>query len=241
MIATFELFNRGLVIRGAFGIVSKEDPPEAFERFAFVFVGLSPLFFSHVINRRVEGLDDVETVEDKLSIGAVFFYGVDVGFAHITASPNDFLLLIIAEFGLKESVDGVAALALSDPEDARAFKIVDDGNVLVPFAVGYLIDTDSLEPANAVAVTNSRDGAMEDIREGGISHVEQFSGSFLGHQLGVGKQQKLESIGDTSVVVGPGDLFLKPPMSWAEDLFGSIQKEDSPSANPYIPPDSGLG
>jgi len=183
----------------------------------------------------------MEAIQDELSIGAMIFDGIDEGFAHVAASPGHLFFLVVAERLFEEPVDGLAGLALTDPKNPRAVKVVNDSDVLVPLAVGDLIDADGFEPSNTVAIAYARDRAMKDVGERRRRHAEQLRGSPLCHQLGVGEDQVLEAIGNTGSLFGPGDLFLYPAVCRADDLFGAVQEEHGPSANPDVPPHSGLG
>ena len=199
------------------------------------------MLLTYLIHRLVESLDDMEAIQDELSVGAMFFDGIDEGFAHVAASPGQLFFLVIAERLFEEPVDGLAGLALTDPKNPRAVKVVNNSDVLVPFAVGDLIDADGFEPSNSVAVAYARDRAMKDVGKGGRRHAEQLRGSPLCHQLGVSEHQVLDAIGDTGALFGPRDLFLYPAVCRADDLFGAVQEEYGPSANPYVPPHPGVG
>ena len=183
----------------------------------------------------------MEAIQDELCIGAMFFNGIDEGFAHVAASPGKLFFLVVAERLFEEPVDGLTGLALTDPKNPRAVKVVNDSDVLVPFAVGDLIDADGFEPSNSVAIAYARDRAMEDVGKRGRRHTEQLRCRPLCHQLGVGEHQVLDAIGDTGSLFGPGDRFLYPAMCRAHDLFWAVQKEYGPPANPYVPPHPGLG
>jgi len=77
----------------------------------------------------------VKPVQDEDGVGAVVLDGADVALAHVAAGPFDLLLLVVAQLVSKEPVDGFTAFALTDPDDTGSIQIIDDGGLLVPFAV----------------------------------------------------------------------------------------------------------
>jgi hypothetical protein len=75
--------------------------------------------------------------------------------AHITAGPFNLLLLIIAQHLVEESVDGLASLSLPNPDDTGTLQVIDNGHVLVPLAVGDLIDAEGCQAANPMPACGS--------------------------------------------------------------------------------------
>jgi hypothetical protein len=155
--------------------------------------------------------------------------GPYVGFTHVTGSPENLVSLVVGEAFLEEEVDRIPALALADPYDARSIQVIDDSSVLVALAIGDLIHTDGPQSSDSMAIPQSGDALVEEIREGGGGEVKEPGGGLLSHQLTVYKQGILKAIGDTSVGICPGDHFLDAAMGRAEDLFRVIPEKDTPS------------
>ncbi len=165
--------------------------------------------------------------------------GPYVGFTHVTGGPKNLVPLIGGEAFLKEEVDRIPALTLADPYDTRSIQVVDDGSVFMALAVGDLIHTDGCQPSNPMAIPQSGDALVEEIREGGSRYVKESGGGLLSHQLAVNEQGILKAIGDTSVGFCPGDPFLDATVGGTEDLLGVIAEKDTPSTYGHVSPHSG--
>ena len=228
------------VILGTIRWVLEEKPPKALECASFGTSSVAPLFLSHLVHCGVETFDNVKSVQYELGVRAVVFDGTDECCTHVAAGPLDLLPLVIAEYLVEEFVDGFALLALSDPEHAGAFEVVDNGDVFVPLVVGDLINADGLESPDPVSISNTRDGPMKDIGESRAGNVKEFSSCFLSHQLGVGQHQELEPIGDACIRVRPRDVFLDTTVGRTNDLFGAVEENYSPSTYADVTPFPGL-
>ena len=62
--------ERAPVLWRAPGGVMQQHPAQALEQLAVLAAGLPPLFLAHLVDGFVEGLDDVESVQDELGVGA---------------------------------------------------------------------------------------------------------------------------------------------------------------------------
>jgi hypothetical protein len=209
--------------------VFEKEPAQAFKDFAFLGRGFPPLLLADFIKGCIDSLDDMETIQDQGGVTAMLLNGPYVGFTHVTGGPKNLVPLIGGEAFLKEEVDRIPALTLADPYDTRSIQVIDDGSVFMALAVGDLIHTDGCQPSNPMAIPQSGDALVEEIREGGGGDVKEPGGGLLSHHLTVYKQGILKAIGDTSVGICPGDHFLDAAMGRAEDLFRVIPKEDTPS------------
>lgn len=236
-------FVKGLkdasILFGAMGRVFKKKPSEPFEYFAFLGACFPPLLLTDLIKGCVDGLDDMETIQDESGIRAMLLDGPYVRFTHVTGGKEDVLSLIGGEVFLEEEVDGFSTFAFAHPDDARSVQVIDDRSVLAAFAIGDLIDTDGLQSSDLMAIAQSVDALVEEIREGGGGEVKESRCGLLGHHLRVEKQGILKAIGDPSVGICPGDHFLDTAMGRAKDLFGVIPEEDTPSAYGEVSPHPG--
>jgi len=236
-------FVKGLkdasILFGAMGRVFKKKPAEPFEYFAFLGACFPPLLLTDLIKGCVDGFDDMEPIQDEGGIRAMLLDGPYVGFTHVTGGKEDVLSLIGGEGFLEEEVDGFSTFAFAHPDDARSVQVIDDRGVLAAFAIGDLIDTDGGQSSDPMAIAQSVDALVEEIREGGGREVKEPGGGLLGHQLTVYKQGILQAIGDPSVGICPGDHFLEAAMGGAKDFFGVIPEEDTPSTQGQISPHPG--
>jgi hypothetical protein len=66
----------------------------------------------------------------------------------------------------KEFINGVSALALADPHNTCPIKIIDNGGVLMPFAVRDLINPYGFKPPDSVSGTKAGYAAVQEIGEG---------------------------------------------------------------------------
>ena len=217
------------ILFGAMGGVFEKEPAQPFKYFAFLGGCFPPLLLTDFIKGCIDGFDDMETIQDEGGLRAMLLDGPYVGFTHVTGGPENLVSLVVGEAFLEEEVDRIPALALADPYDARSFQVIDDSGVLVALAIGDLIHTDGLQSSDPMAIPQSGDALVEEIREGGSGDVKEPGGGLLSHQLTVHKQGILKAIGDTSVGICPGNHFLDAAMGGAEDLFGVIPEEDTPS------------
>ena len=227
------------ILFGASGRVSEKEPAQAFEYFAFLPACFSPLFLPDLIKGRIDGFDDMETIQDQGGFTAMLLNGPYVGFTHVTGGPENLVFLIAREAFLEEDVNRLPALALADPYDTGSIQVVDDGSVFMALAVGDLIHTDGCQSPDPMAIPQSGDALVEQIREGGLGDMKEPSGSLLSHELAVDEQGILKAIGDPSVGICPGDPFLDAAVGWTEDLLGAIAEEDTPSTYGHISPCSG--
>jgi hypothetical protein len=155
------------ILFGPGGRVFEKEPAEPFKYFAFLGRCFSPLFLPDLIEGCIDGLDDMETIQDQGSVTAMLLNGPYVGFTHVTGGPENLVSLIGGEAFLKEEIDRISALALADPYDTRSIQVVDDGSVFMALAVGDLIHTDGCQASDPMAIPQSGDALVEEIREGG--------------------------------------------------------------------------
>ncbi len=237
-------FSKGVedvrVSLGAIGGVLEEQPTKSFEGFSLICAGLPPLFFADLVNGLVEGLDDVKSIQDEGGLGAVLLDCSDVRLAHIAAGPLDLLLLVAAEGFGEEPINALPALAFADPDHAGSVHVIDNGGVLMAFAVGNLIDANALEAPNSVSVPESLDGAVEQIRQGRFGNAKDLGPRFLAHHLAIQKHDKLETVAHPGMGIRPRDHLLNPTVGRATDFLGTVHEEDAPPAYRNIAPFSGM-
>jgi hypothetical protein len=188
------------------------------------------LLLTDLVDGCVNGLYDMETIQNQLGIGAVVLDRPHVSFTHVTRGPLNLFFLICREPFIKENVDCFPALAFADPYDTGSIQVIDDGCILVALAIGDLIDTDGFKPSDPMAIPQSGNALVEQIRQGGGRDVKELGGSLLGHQLAVYEQGIFEPIGNSSVWFRPWNHFLDAAVGGAQDLFGAIPEKDTPSA-----------
>jgi len=239
-VALAESVEDVLVLLGAVRWVLEEEPPKALESTSLGACGVAPLFLSHLVHYVVERFDNVKTVQYEFGIRAVVFDSPDEGFTHVAAGPLDLLPLVVAEHLVEELVDGVALLALSDPEHAGTFEVVDNGDVFVPLVVGDLIHADGLESPDPVSISYASNGPMEYVGKRRAGNAEELSSCFLGHQLGVDQYQELKAIGDACIRIRPGDVFLDTTVDRAHDFLWAVKENHRPATHADVTPFSGL-
>ncbi len=149
------------------GRMAVKEPSQTFQRLPLVSAGFAPLLLAHIIDGAVEGLDDMEAIQDQGGVGAMLSDGAHVGLAHVAAGPPDPLFLKGAERLIEEPVNCLPALSFSYPDHARAFEIVDQCGVFVALGVRDLVDADLSQASNTVSFAQAGDGTMQQIRESG--------------------------------------------------------------------------
>jgi hypothetical protein len=144
----------------------KQEPTKAFECLTVIGGGLSPLLFSNLIHSFIECFNDMETIQNQRSVGAVIFDGSYISLAHVAASPLDLLFLVVTKVFGKEFINGSSSLALADPHNTSPIKIIDDGSVLMPFAVRDFINPYGFKTPNFVSRTKAGYAAVQEIGQG---------------------------------------------------------------------------
>ena len=189
-----ELLDSAGLIVGAVAGVQGEEPAHAFEGAALIAgFEFAPFIDADGIDGLVEGLDDVETVEDESGIRAVVFDGLDIGAAHIATGPTDAAALVFGEVLGEERVDGLAAFTGANPEDPGAVQIINDGGELAALGIGDFIDSDSDQTTDFVTGAGAGDDAVKQVGEGGLGHVEQEGGGLLSHHLAESADAEFEA------------------------------------------------
>jgi hypothetical protein len=75
------------VLFGSMGRVHEKEPAKPSEHFTFMVRSLSPLLLADLIDSLVEGLNDMEAVQDQRGVRAVLLDSANVCCAHVTARP----------------------------------------------------------------------------------------------------------------------------------------------------------
>ena len=162
-----------------------QQPSQPLQCFAVLGGSLPPLLLADLVDGAVEGFNDMEAIQHKRGVRAMILNGAHVGLAHIAAGQLDLRLLVIAEHLIEENVNGFAPFAGTDPDHTGPIQVVDQRGVLVPLGIGDLVDADSSQPPDLVAVTGGCDAAMQQVRERRGGGVQQRSGPLLSHHLAV--------------------------------------------------------
>jgi len=140
------------ILFGAMGRVFEKEPAQSFEYFAFLGACLPPLLLTNLIKGCVDGLDDMEAIQDESGVRAMLLDGPYVGFTHVTGGPENLVFLVGGEAFLEEQVDRFSPLAFAHPYDARSVQVIDDGSVLIAFAIGDLVYTDGPQSSDPMAI-----------------------------------------------------------------------------------------
>lgn len=192
------------------------------------------------IDGLVEGLDDVEAVQHQGGVRAVGLNGTDVGLTHVAAGGLDSGFLVVTHRLVEEPVDGLAALALADPDHAGALQVIDQRGVLVALVIRDLVNTNGLEPADAMTLAESADGSMQQVRQGRGRQSQQLSGSLLRHDLAVAQHQVFKAVTHPSAGFGPGQLLGDPSVGVTMDLTRPAHQPDRPGSDRDVTPETRL-
>ena len=138
-----------------------EEPAEPLECLPALLGSLSPLFLTNIIHSVVEGLDDMEPVQDQRGVLAVVLNSPPRRRRSCRSRPTG---SGFSGEGLgEEPVDGLAAFAGTDPDYTRPVQIVDDSSVFVTLGVGDLIDSNRLEASDLVSLPAPFDGSVQQV------------------------------------------------------------------------------
>ncbi len=181
---------------GAISGVHGKQPAQPLDRLAAGGIEGAPLLLSHLVDRFVQCLYDVETVDDERGILTVMFDGLGIGQAHVATGPLDPRLLPLTQALVEEPVNRLAALALADPQDARAVQIIDDGGEFTALAVGDLVGAQSDQAPDFMSVSHPRDDPMQQVGQCRCWHLQDFGSGLLGHDLAQGTDPPLQAVGD---------------------------------------------
>ena len=238
-ICLLQCLERTGVLRRTSGGMPEEEPAQALECLAILRPQrLPPLFLANFVDRVVEGLDDMESVEDQLGVGAVLLDGADESLTHVAAGPFDTILLVGAEM-VKEPVDGLAGLATAHPDHAGSVQVVDHGGVFVALGIGNLVDTYGFEAPDLVWLSNPVDDSVKDIGQGRGGDAQHLPGCLLRHDLTASEQEVFETVGDAGARLRPGRIFDSSAMRRTADLSQTVLQPDGPTAQAYVPPAPG--
>ena len=138
-----------------------QQPSQSLQRFAILDGGLSPLLFADLIDGPVQSFDDMETIQHKRGVRAMILNGSHVCLAHVTATDLNLPLLIVAEHFIEENINGFTPFAGANPDHTGSIEVVDQRGVLVPLGIGNLVDADSPQSPDLMAVTGGRYAPMQ--------------------------------------------------------------------------------
>ncbi len=226
------------VLFGALVGVFVYQPPQTFECLPVRIVGFAPRLLANFVDGFVQGLDDMESIQDQGCFRTPFLDGADKGLAHVAAAGYDPISLVSAQLLFEEAVDGIAGFAFSDPDDARSLEIVYDGGVFPPLAVRDFVDTDHFELPDPMSRSFSADNPVQKVRHRRIGYLQQPGGRLLGHDGAVSQQRVFEPVGDAGIGRRPGNILLDPPMNPTVDFARPVVEKHHSPANGNVAPDS---
>ena len=210
---------------GAISGVHAKQPAQPLDRLAAFGIEGAPLLLAHLVHGLVQGLDDVEAVDDQRGVGTVMLDRLGVGAAHIATGPQNARFLPLAQALIEEPVNALSALALSDPQDPGAVQIIDQGGELAALAEGDLVDAQGGYTADFMAVSYPVDDPVQQVRECRGRHTQDLGGGLLGHDLAQGTEAPLQAVADARIGIRPGDGLLHPCVGGAEDLLGGVPEQ----------------
>ena len=162
-----------------------QQPPQPLQSFALLAAGQAPLFFADIIDSRIQGFDNMETVQHQCSVRAVVGDGPDVRCTHVAARPLDLFLLIVTEDLVEENINGFAPFPRPNPHDAGPIQVVDQRGVLVALGVGDFVDSESFQAPDLMSITGGGNAPVQQIRERRRWSMQQCGRSVLWHHLTV--------------------------------------------------------
>ncbi len=167
VVGSLESFECAGVFSRSGGRMAVKEPSQTFERLPLVGAGPAPLLLAHIIDGAVEGLDDMEAIQDQGGVGAMLSDGAHVGLAHVAAGPPDPLFLKGTERLVEKPVNCLTALSLTYPDHTGALEIVDQSGVFVALGVGDFVDAYLPQSSDTVSFAQTSDGTVQQIRESG--------------------------------------------------------------------------
>jgi hypothetical protein len=144
--------------------------------------------------------------------------------------------LVVAEAFVEKPLDGVPAFALADPNYAGTINVIDDGGILMAFAVGDLIDSHGLKAPDPMSVTQTDNAAVKQVGEGRCVNVKYPGCGLLGHYLAINEHHELKAIRDVGIASSPGDVFLCPAMGATVNLSWAVAEPNAPPAYRDVSP-----
>jgi len=174
-----QAIERAGLALGALGRVPAQQPAQALDRLA-LFPGQGALFLlAYRIDGLVEGVGDVEVIDDKRGVRAMILERLGVDTAHVAAGAADLSALVVAQGLGKEPVDGFAAFSGPHPHHPGALEVVDQGREFARLAVGDLVGSDAPEASDAASVAPGGDAAVQQPRERRAGHVQDLGSRLL--------------------------------------------------------------
>ena len=189
---------------GAISGVHAKQPAQPLDRLAAFGIEGAPLLLAHLVHGFVQGLDDVEAVDDQRGVGTVMLDRLGVGAAHIATGPQNARFLPLAQALIEEPVNALSALALADPQDPGAVQIIDQGGELAALAEGDLVDAQGGYTADFMAVSYPVDDPVQQVRECRGRHTQDLGGGLLGHDLAQGTEAPLQAVADARIGIRQG-------------------------------------
>ncbi len=92
--------------------------------------------------------------------------GFDVRRSHVATGGHNLFALACTQLLGKETIDGFSLLAKANPQDTRAFEIIDNRCILSPFAIGNFVESNVRQPPDSMTLSNPGNGTVKDIRQG---------------------------------------------------------------------------
>lgn len=167
---------------------------------------------THLVERVVREPLDVEAIEHDLGVRCVLLHRALVRLRHVHRDQFELRGSLAAE-DLEEAADRLAALALADPDDARAVVIDDDGHVLVVLTERELVEADAREPIEhpACVAELPRHHAFDDLAHRRPRDPHVLRDARLVRTLCLVGNELLEVVRVPRAVVGPRNELRRRP------------------------------
>jgi len=213
--------------RIAFGAVPRmyeQEPSKSFERLLIIPFGFPPFFLAHVIDCLVESFDDMKPVYYQNGRRTPVFDGAQIRLAHITGCEPDFHSLFLGQCILEKLVCGLSAFSLADPDYALSIHVINNRSVFFPFVIRYLINAELVDIRYPMSRPQSLNGAVQNIGQRRMPHLQQLRSRFLRHDLAEQQHQIFQPVGNAGVTIRPWYPFLYTAVRRARYLAGRIKK-----------------
>ncbi len=103
----------------------------------------------------------MEAIQNQRRVRAMGFDSPYVGITHVAAARSNRSFLMIAQRIIEEFINGFPAFSFAHPHHDRAIQIINQGRVLVSFAIGNLVYAKGLESSNPVSTSYALNRSMQ--------------------------------------------------------------------------------
>jgi len=198
------------------------------QRFVTLLVEGFDFIAADLVDGFAELFDDVKAIEDVEGFWKLFLDDLEVGLPHVGADGLDLGAPVLAEV-VKEAQEGFDSASIDDAEQASlAFiDLVDEGHVVVAFAVGDFVDSEGLDaleiPVFEAESDDPGDRAKDDVPRG----VKALGHLFPTQKAGPASQEMAHGVAAGVFAIGPRHLFDGDSTIGTIDSAHGIAKEDT--------------